>query len=61
MLSQHKNLNDNKKIWKKIKPIFSNKGLKSNNIMLKEKEELVTESSIITNIFIINLHILQGL
>ena len=61
MLSQHKNLNDNKKIWKKMKPIFSNKGLKSNNIMLKEKEELVTESSIITNIFIINLYILQGL
>ena len=44
-----------------MKPIFSNKGLKSNNIMLKEKEELVTESSIITNIFIINLYILQGL
>ena len=32
-----KDLINNKKFWKKIKPFFSDKGLESNNIILKEK------------------------
>ena len=37
-----KDLSDNKKFWKTIKPYFSNKGLNSNKILLKEKGELVS-------------------
>ena len=32
---------DNKKIWKTIKPFFSNKGLNSNKMMLREKDVVV--------------------
>ena len=32
-----KDLNDNKRFWKKIKPFFSDKGLQTNNITLKDK------------------------
>ena len=32
-----KNLNNNEKFWKQIKPLFSDKGLASSNIVLKEK------------------------
>ena len=32
-----KDLSDNKKFWKIIKPYFSNKGLNSNKMLLKEK------------------------
>ena len=46
-----KDLNDNKKFWKKIKPFFSNKGSQTNNIILKDKNGLVTESLIIANTF----------
>ena len=46
-----KDLNDNKKVWKKIKPFFSDKGLQTNNIVLKDKNRLVTDSSIFANIF----------
>ena len=35
-----KELNDNKKFWKKIKPFFSDKGLETNNIILKEKKRI---------------------
>ena len=42
-----KELNDNKKFWKKIKPFFSDKGLETNNIILKE----TTNSSILANLF----------
>ena len=45
-----KDLNGNKKFWKKIKPFFSDKGLQTNNI-LKDKNRLVTDSSIIANSF----------
>ena len=31
------NLNDNKKFWKKVKPFFSDKGLETNNIILKKR------------------------
>ena len=37
-----KDLSDNKKFWKTIKPYFSNKGLNSNKMLLKEKGELVS-------------------
>ena len=32
-----KDLNDNKKFWKRIKPFSSDKGLETNHIILKEK------------------------
>ena len=38
-----KDLSDNKKFWKLIKPYFSNKGLNSNKILLKGKGELVSD------------------
>ena len=37
-----KDLSDNKKFWKTIKPYFSNKGLNSNKMLLQEKRELVS-------------------
>ena len=37
--------------WKKIKSFFSDKGLQTNNIILKDKNRLVTDSSIIANTF----------
>ena len=46
-----KDLNDNKSFWKKIKLFFSDKGLQTNNIILKDKNRLVTDSSIIANTF----------
>ena len=41
-----KALNGNKKFWKKIKPFFSDKGLETNNIILKEKNELITKFTV---------------
>ena len=41
---------DNKKFRKTIKPIFSNKGLNRNNMMLVEDNEIVSEKEIIGNI-----------
>ena len=46
-----KGLNGNKRFLKKMKPFFSDKGLRTNNIILKDKNRLVTESSIIATIF----------
>ena len=46
-----KDLNDNKKCWKKIKPLFSEKGLETKNITLKEKSELITNSFTLANLF----------
>ena len=37
-----KDLSDNKKFWKTIKPYFSNTGLNSNKMLLKEKGGLVS-------------------
>ena len=51
-----KDLSDNKKFWKAIKPYFSNKGLNSNKMLLKEKGELVSDEkklASITNKFFI--------
>ena len=46
-----KDLNDNKKFWKKMKPFFSVKGLQTNNIIFKDKNRLVTEILVIANTF----------
>ena len=35
-----KELNDNKKFWKKIKPLFSDKSLETNDIIPKEKKRI---------------------
>ena len=53
-----KDLSDNKKFWKIIKPYFSNKGLNSNKMLLKEKGELVSDEkqlASIMNKFFINI------
>ena len=50
-----KNLNDNKKFWKKIKSFFTNKGLASNNIVLKEKGNLITHNQKLANTYFINI------
>ena len=36
-------MSDNKKFWKIIKPFFSNKGLNSNELILREKDVLITD------------------
>ena len=38
-----KDLTDNKKLWKIVKPFFSNKGLSSNKLTLREKDVLITD------------------
>ena len=38
-----KDLTDNKKFWKIIKPFFSIKGLNSNTLILREKDVLITD------------------
>ena len=53
-----KDLSDNKTFWKTIKPYFSNKGLNSNKMLLKEKGELVSDEkqlASIMNKFFINI------
>ena len=36
-------MTDNKKFWRTIKPFFSNKGLNSNKLMLREKDVVVSD------------------
>ena len=53
-----KDLSDNRNFWKTIKPYFSNKGLNSNKLLLKEKGNLVSdekELATIMNNFFINI------
>ena len=53
-------LSDNKKFWKTIKPYFTNKGLNSNKLLLKEKGNLVSNEkqlATIMNSFFINITI----
>ena len=38
-----KDLSDNRNFWRTIKPYFSNKGLNSNRLLLKEKGNLVSD------------------
>ena len=42
-----KDLTDDKKFWKIIKPFFSNKGLNSNKLMLREKDVLIADEKAI--------------
>ena len=44
-------LNDNKKFWKRIKPFFSEKGLANNSIVLKENGNLITDTQELANLF----------
>ena len=44
-----KDINDNKKFWKTIKPFFSNKGLNTNKLMIIEENNLISEESILAN------------
>ena len=44
-----KNIDDNKKFWKTVKPFFSNKGLNSNKLILIEKNNLISEESVLAN------------
>ena len=37
-----RHLSDNRKLWRKSKPYFTNKGLNSNKFLLKEKDNLVS-------------------
>ena len=46
-----KGLTDNERVWKKTKPFFSDKGLQTNNIIIKGKNTLATDSLIIVNAF----------
>ena len=56
-----KDLSDNRKLWKTIKPYFSNKDLNSNKLLLKKKGNLVSdkkelkELGTIMNNFFINI------
>ena len=53
-----KDLPDNRKFWKTIKPYFSNKGLNSIKLLLKKKGNLVSdekELATIMNNFFINI------
>ena len=36
-------MTDNKKFWKTIKPFYSNKGLNSNKLVLREKDVVVSD------------------
>ena len=57
-----KDLSDSRKFWKTIKSYFSNKGLNSNKLLLKEKGNLVSDekelATIMNNFFI---SIMKGL
>ena len=44
-----KSISDSKKLWKTIKPFFSNKGLNTNNTILVENNEIVREDETIAN------------
>ena len=49
---------DDRKFWKTIKPFFSNKGLNSNKLMLKENNRVITEQkelATVMNIFFVNI------
>ena len=53
-----KDLSDNRKFWKIMKPYFSNKGLNSNKLLMKERGNLVSdekEPATIMNNFLINI------
>ena len=46
-----KDISDNKRFWKTIKPFFNDKGLNTNKILLKENDDLISDESSVANIF----------
>ena len=51
-------MTDNKKFWKAIKPFFSNKGLRSNKLMLRKKDVVVADEKALatwTNNYFVNI------
>ena len=51
-------MTDNKKFWKTIKPFFSNKGLNSNKLMLREKDVVAANEkalATLTNNYFVNI------
>ena len=53
-----KDLSDSRKFWKTIRSFFSNKGLNSNKLMLKENNKLITvekELATVMNTFFVNI------
>ena len=49
--SESASVNDNKQIWKKVKPFFSDKGVASSNIVLKVKGNLIIENQKLASFF----------
>ena len=45
-----KYLFDNKKFWKTIKPYFSDKGLNSNKLLMREEDHLISDEKELTNL-----------
>ena len=57
-----KDLSDNTKFWKTIKPFFSNKGLNCNKLILKENNRLITEEkelATVMNTIFVNIQRVQ--
>ena len=50
-----KDLNYNKRFWKKIKPFYSDKSLQATNIIPKDEDRLATDSSIMAKTLLIHL------
>ena len=46
-----KNITDNKKFWKTVKPFLSNKTLKSENITLIKDDEVISNPKVIAETF----------
>ena len=46
-----KDISDNKKFWKCVTPYFSEKGSASTKLMLIENEEILTNESMVANVF----------
>ena len=42
-------INDNNKFWKIINPLFSNKGLSNNILILTERNNLISGKSVLAN------------
>ena len=53
-----RNITDNKKFWKTVKPFLSNKGIYSQKISLKEGEELITDDVKVANV--LNKHFVNS-
>ena len=46
-----KDINDNKKFWATVKPLFSNKIKSAENIYLVESREIITNEKEVANVF----------